>query len=139
DRWLPQFSARMFPGESGEFNGMANVDGGAAAIRTSAPTSTGRTPSFREFTISFDGGDYLLEPGEELSLGDFVIETGRDPLALLDQHGRRIKVRNRLPDAPAPFANWCSWYPDRLAVTEERVIATARAARARQLDKLGLR
>lgn len=139
DRWLPQFCARMFPGDSGDFNGMANVDGGASATRGAAATAPGHTPAFREFTIGFDGGDYRLEPGEELALGDFVIESGRDPLALLDQHGRRIKTRNRLPDAPTPFVNWCSWYPDRLAVTEERVVATARAARARQLDKLGLR
>ncbi|MCC6415921.1 MAG: alpha-galactosidase [Opitutaceae bacterium] len=139
DRWLPQISARMFPGASGDFNGMVNVDGGAAKTPATTPAATGPTPAFREFTIGFDGGDYWLEPGEELALGDFVIETGRDPLALLDAHGRRIKTRNKLPAAPAPFANWCSWYPHRLAVTEQRVIATARAARARNLEKLGLR
>ena len=139
DRWLPQFSARMFTGDGGDFNGMDNVDGGSAKTKAAAPTVTGRTPAFREFTIGFDGGDYLLEPGEELALGDFVIETGRDPLALLDAHGKRIKSRNKLPAAAAPFANWCSWYPDRLAATDERVVATARAAKARHLDRLGLR
>ncbi|MFZ9681779.1 MAG: alpha-galactosidase [Cephaloticoccus sp.] len=139
DRWLPQISARMTAQAGGDFNGMDNVDGGSARTKADAPVVTGRTPAFREFTVSFDGGDYALEPGEALPLGDFVLETGRDPLALLDEHGRRLKTRNRLGDAPKPFANWCSWYPDRLAVTEERVVATARAARTRHLHELGLR
>lgn len=139
DRWLPQISARMFPGEGGDFTGMANVDGGAAKTETAVAPSKTRVPAFREFTLGFDGGDYRLDPGEELALGDFVVESARDPLALLDAHGRRIKARNRLPDAPAPFANWCSWYPYRLRVTHDLVVETARIARTRQLHRLGLR
>ncbi len=139
DRWLPQISARITAQAGGDFNGMDNVDGGSARTKADTSLATGRTPAFREFTVSFDGGDYALEPGEALALGDFVLETGRDPFALLDAHGRRLKTRNRLGDAPKPFANWCSWYPDRLAVTQERVVATAQAARTRNLHDLGLR
>nr|MBP9912730.1 alpha-galactosidase [Opitutaceae bacterium] len=139
DRWLPQFTARMFAATGGEFSGMDNVDGGAAQTQATASNPTGRVPAFREFTIGFDGGDYVLNPGETLALGDFVIATGRDPLALLDAHGRRIKARNHLPDPPAPFANWCSWYPYRLRVTDDLVVETARAARQRNLHQLGLR
>jgi hypothetical protein len=139
DRWLPQFSARMFAAEGGAFNGMENVDGGVAQTNTTAQKFAQRVPTFHEFTISFDGGDYLLDPGETLALGDFVIETGSDPLALLDAHGLRIKRRNRLPDPIGPLANWCSWYPYRLGVTDDLVVATAQAAKARNLQQLGLR
>uniref|UniRef100_UPI0040493C66 hypothetical protein n=1 Tax=Cephaloticoccus sp. TaxID=1985742 RepID=UPI0040493C66 len=97
DRWLPQISARMFAETGGDFNGMENVDGGVTSAHTAAQKNFRRVPAFREFTISFDGGDYRLDPGETLALGDFVVETGSDPLALLDAHGLRIKRRNRLP------------------------------------------
>jgi hypothetical protein len=40
---------------------------------------------------------------------------------------------------PKPFANWCSWYPYRLRVSEDLIVETARQARARHLDTLGLR
>ncbi|MCF7688006.1 MAG: alpha-galactosidase [Cephaloticoccus sp.] len=139
DRWLPQFSARMFAGTGAEFSGMDNVDGGATKAKSAAQLISTRVPAFREFTIGFDGGDYELSPGETLALGDFVLATGPDPLALLDAHGRRIKRRNRLPDPIGPLANWCSWYPYRLGVTDDLVVATARAARARNLHQLGLR
>ncbi len=138
DRWLPQISARMAAATGREASVMDNVDGALTKTET-ARASSGRVPPFRHFAIEFDGGDYRLDPGETLALGDFVIETGADPLALLDAHGRRIKTRNRFPDPVAPFANWCSWYPYRLGVSETNVLATARAARARNLHKLGLR
>lgn len=139
DRWLPQFSARMFAATGGDFSGMDNVDGGTAKTRATEISATSLVPAFKEFTISFDGGDYVLNPGETLALGDFVIETGRDPLALLDNYGRRIKRRNHLPDPIGPLANWCSWYPYRLGVTDDLVVTTAKAARARNLHQLGLR
>jgi hypothetical protein len=145
DRWLPHLTGRMQLAEdAGEVarDGMANVDG--AVTPPPPPTGpaadrTARVPPFTEFALGFDGGDYPLQPGETLALGEFVVESGSDPLALLDAHGRRLKRRNRLPDPPAPLANWCSWYPYRLGVTQELVGATARAARARHLDRLGLR
>ena len=139
DRWLPQFSARMVAGTGGDFSGMDNVDGGAAKTRAAEINTTTRVPAFKEFTIRFDGGDYVINPGETLALGDFVIEAGTDPLKLLDGYGRRIKKRNRLPDPIGPLANWCSWYPYRLGVADDLVVATAKAARTRNLHQLGLR
>lgn len=138
DRWLPQISGRMFATSGKNLSGGDNVDGGIA--HAAAPESEGKKiPAFRTFAIEFDGGDLLVAPGEAVALGDFVMESGGDPLALLGAHGERVKKRNRFADPPGPLANWCSWYPYRLGVSEEKVLATARAARARNLEKLGLR
>ncbi|MFI5357858.1 MAG: alpha-galactosidase [Opitutales bacterium] len=136
DRWLPQICARQAPTRGGP--ALANVDGATVVAAAVSGATPARIPAFREFTIGFDGGDYRLEPGETLALGEFVLEAGADPLALLDAYGRRLKRRNRLPDPISPLANWCSWYPYRLGVTQERILATARAARARNLHRLGL-
>ena len=138
DRWLPNLTGRMGGAAGKMISGEANVDGGAKTV-AATPTNAQRVPPFRRFAINFDGGDYPLAPGETLSLGEFAIEVGRDPLALLAAHGDRIKSRNKFGDPPAPLANWCSWYPYRLGVSEERVLATARVARGRNLDRLGLK
>ena len=143
DRWLPQINGRMFAVAGSNVTGADNVDAGSAATAAkplpAVAAAPVKIPPFRTFTIEFDGGDLLVAPGETVALGDFVLETGADPLALLGAYGARIKARNRLPTAPGPLANWCSWYPYRLGVSETNVLATARAARARHLDRLGLR
>jgi len=138
DRWLPEISARLVTATTAGST-TANVDGAVTKSTAVAPAASVRVPPFREFSISFDGGDYVLVPGATLALGEFVLEAGPDPLALLDAHGRRIKARNRFADPIGPLANWCSWYPYRLGVTEDLVLATARAASARRLHQLGLR
>lgn len=162
DRWLPNLTGRMTLAKGRLVSGLDNVDGGMAKARrvtvgrrlspTGARGLSGakpdphhvglqlaKVPAFKRFTIDFDGGDYPLEPDETLALGDFVIEAGPDPLALLGAHGDRIKSRNGFAAPPPPFANWCSWYPYRLGVNEEKVLATARVARARHLEQIGLK
>ncbi|MDB6169666.1 MAG: hypothetical protein JWM88_2530 [Verrucomicrobia bacterium] len=142
DRWLPEFSGRMTSGAArSRETGGDNVDGGMTAEKTAetGAAALARVPAFREFTISFDGGDYPLGLGEDLALGDFVIAAGDDPLELLGAHGDRIRARNHFKAPPAPMANWCSWYPHRLGVSEAKVLATALAARGRRLGELGLK
>ncbi|MDB6092769.1 MAG: Alpha-xylosidase [Verrucomicrobia bacterium] len=142
DRWLPEIKGRMNAAVGRAASVMDNVDGGApqnSETAASAAAEPGRVPPFRRFEIGFDGGDLRIEPGELIKLGDFVLEDGNDPLDLLAGHGARIKLRNKFPDPPGPLANWCSWYPYRLGVSEENVRATARVARARNLDQLGLK
>jgi hypothetical protein len=63
DRWLPQISGRMFATTGREASGMDNVDGAVTKAAAGAATPGGRVPPFREFTVEFDGGDYVLEPG----------------------------------------------------------------------------
>jgi len=94
---------------------------------------------FTEMTVGFPGGDLLVEPGEQVQLEEVVIEVGGDPYRMLDRYAERVAKRYEVRDLPRPFANWCSWYPYRLGVSQERVLANARAARARHLDELGLR
>ncbi|MEI7552220.1 MAG: alpha-galactosidase [Verrucomicrobiota bacterium] len=142
DRWLPNLAGRMFLSAGRMASGTDNVDAGRAGQATAGGAESAapdKIPAFRRFTIDFDGGDLLVAPGETVALGDWVLELGADPLALLDAHGARIARRNRFAPPPGPLANWCSWYPYRLGVTEGLVLATARAARARRLDQLGLR
>lgn len=144
DRWLPEITGRMTKSVAGQVvSGADNVDGGAASRPAGAVDAAAEPavsiPPFQDFSISFDGGDFLLTPGEDLRLGEFVIEAGEDPLELLEAHGRRIKRRNRFADPPGPLVNWCSWYPYRLGVSEANVLGTARAARTRNLDRLGLK
>ena len=142
DRWLPNLTGRMTAAAGRIAAGLDNVDGGAAKTAPAggaAATQPAKVPPFRRFTIDFDGGDFPLAPGETLALGDYAIEAGADPLALLGSHGDRIKARNHFGAAPPPLANWCSWYPYRLGVSEANVLATARAARARNLGQLGLK
>lgn len=142
DRWLPNLSGRMQAGAAGQHaSGADNVDGGNTALAAKAGSATARPvkiPAFRRFAIDFDGGDLLVAPGETVALGEFVVALGADPLALLDTHGARIARRNRFAPPPGPLVNWCSWYPYRLRVDETNVLANARAARARQLHRLGL-
>lgn len=142
DRWLPNLTGRMTTTAGKLVSGADNVDGGAAKMKAGNAAKAGKpvkVPPFRRFTVDFDGGDYPIEPGESLALGDFVLEAGRDPQALLNAHGDRIKSRNDFAAPPPPLANWCSWYPYRLGVSETNVMATARAARRRRLDQLGLK
>lgn len=141
DRWLPRIIGRMFADQGVAMTGMENVDAGPASASITVndqPMSSVTIPRFRQFTIGFDGGDLVVAPGESIALGELVFESGTDPLALLDAHGKRIKKRNRFADPPGPMVNWCSWYPYRLSVDESNVLANARAARDRNLHALGL-
>lgn len=141
DRWLPHILGRMFADQGVAMTGIENVDAGptsASAVTDDSKTSSARIPRFRQFSIGFDGGDLEVAPGETIALGELVFESGRDPLALLDAHGKRIKQRNRFATPPGPLVNWCSWYPFRLRVDEANVLANARTARSRNLTELGL-
>ena len=87
--------------------------------------------------IGFDGGDVLLARGRAIALEEAVLMAGPDPWALLESYGDAVRERHR-PQFPAkPPVSWCSWYPYRLAVTEDRIIENARVA-ARRLKPLGL-
>jgi len=89
------------------------------------------------WSIGFDGGDLLVQPRERITLEEVVLLAGRDPWRLLERYadvvGRRHKVRP-ISDIPV---SWCSWYPHRLGVSEQRVLANAKIA-AERLKPLGL-
>jgi len=83
-----------------------------------------------------DGGDTLIEPGETL-LAELVLMTGSDPNNLLATYGDLVQERYGIQPPARPPVTWCSWYPYRLGVTEERCLANA-ALGAKRLGPLGL-
>jgi hypothetical protein len=102
-------------------------------IRTEG--EAGQHPS--SWRIGFDGGDLLVDPQERLQLEDILLQAGSDPLDLLEEFGRRVQQRHNRPVPRHSTVSWCSWYPYRLGVTEDRILANARLA-AERLQPLGL-
>lgn len=125
-------------------SGKENVDKGSAGICRLYEASDLRglkpLPRFTAFSFLQRCGDIIVEPGEEVRLEEIVIETRKDPHDLLAGWAERIAKRyHTAAITPKPFANWCSWYAERLGVSQERMLANARAAKQRHLDELGLR
>ncbi len=88
--------------------------------------------------LGFDGGRLTVQPGQELALEEFVLLAGPDPLGLLDAYAETVKARHNPVILPTPPVSWCSWYPYRLGVSDERALAEGRLAAAR-LGPLGFR
>ncbi|MCU0519758.1 MAG: alpha-galactosidase [Anaerolineae bacterium] len=87
--------------------------------------------------IGFDGGDLALGPGDDLTLEPFAFMVGDDPWSLLERYGDLVRARHGVTCPDIPPVSWCSWYPYRLGVTEDRLLAEARTA-AQRLKPLGL-
>jgi len=90
-----------------------------------------------EWAAGFDGGDLRVLAGETLPLEEMVFIVGDDPLTMLERYGERVAARNNAVTPKEMPVSFCSWYPYRLAVTEERMLANARVA-AERLKPLGL-
>jgi len=92
----------------------------------------------RRWRAGFDGGDLLLQAGETIELESLLLAVGEDPWLLLEQYADAVCRPHpvSLPDETP--VSWCSWYPYRLGVTEDRMLENARIAAAR-LKPLGLR
>ncbi|MFH1567061.1 MAG: alpha-galactosidase [Gemmatimonadota bacterium] len=87
--------------------------------------------------LGFDGADVRLAAGSVTVLEEALLLLGPDPWRLLEAYGDAVAARHGVSgDGPVPVS-WCSWYPYRLGVTEERLVETARIA-ARRLKPLGL-
>jgi hypothetical protein len=91
----------------------------------------------QRLTLGFDGGDLHLAAGDDLKLESFALLWGRDPWALLERYGDLTCARPEVGVPSAPPVSWCSWYPHRLSVSEDRLLAEARIA-AERLRPLGL-
>ena len=78
-----------------------------------------------------------LGAGASIDLEPFIILVGSDPWRMLEMYGDRtvenypVKVLEKSP------VSFCSWYPFRLNVSEELMVANARVA-AERLKPLGL-
>jgi len=89
------------------------------------------------WALGFDGGDLLLEPGQEIELEEVLLLAGPDPWVLLETYADAVADRHHPQILDAPPVSWCSWYPYRLGVSEDRILAEASIA-AERLKPLGL-
>ena len=89
------------------------------------------------WAVGFDGGDLIVRPDERLALEEVLLLAGRDPWALLERYADAVGRRHKVKPAPSIPVSWCSWYPHRLGVTEQRVLANAKIG-AERLKPLGL-
>lgn len=91
-----------------------------------------------EWDLGFDGGDLLIDPGQTVHLEDVVFMTGGNPWLLLEEFGDLIKEKHCIKPLEKPPVSWCSWYPYRLGVTEEDILANAKVA-AHRLKPYGFK
>lgn len=101
-----------------------------------AVAEPGRMPS--EWAAGFNAGRTILQPGETWRLETLCLMAGPDPWRLLCAYGDRVARRHGVHVNGTPPVTWCSWYPYRLGVSTERVLANAMVAKQR-LQSLGLR
>ena len=89
-----------------------------------------------KWRMGFDGGDLLLMPGQEIPLEDTIFFIDADPWRLLEEYADKVRGRHAPAFPSTPPVSWCSWYPYRLGVTQERVLENAKIA-AERLKPLG--
>ena len=99
---------------------------------------THETGAVSHWRLGFDGADVLLKPHQEILLEEAVFMAGPDPWRLLETYADVVRDLHspEIPDMPP--VSWCSWYPYRLGVSEDRILENARIA-AERLKPLGLR
>ena len=142
DRFCGWISAASAPARRQQKNAPANVDGagGKGTDRLwLAPVKIRLGVCFTESCFGFNCGAIPVAAGQIVQLEEMVLSVGQNPDRLLEEYADRVARRYAIRDLPKPFASWCSWYAYRLRVSEELVVATARQAKARHLDDLGLR
>lgn len=93
--------------------------------------------AIRRLAVGFDAGDLQVHRDERLDLEPIVWMTDSDPWQLLERYGDLVKARHGVTCPEQPPVSWCSWYPYRLGVSEDRLLAEARIA-AQRLKPLGL-
>lgn len=90
-----------------------------------------------DWRLGFDGAGVRLMPGSATALEEAVLIAGPDPWALLEAYGDRVAARHHTTVSDSTPVTWCSWYPYRLSVSEDRVLETAQIA-AQRLVPLGM-
>lgn len=141
DRWYGAIGGGFELDSNKKQDGMDNVDGVWSSFSKMCydVPSLDAEDRISAWTVSLPGGGIPVAPGVTLNLEEFSVEIGTDPFKIQDDYADRLAERYEITDLPEPFANWCSWYPYRLGVTEENILETAKVAKERRLDELGLR
>ena len=87
--------------------------------------------------IGFDGGDTVIDPGNNLPLEEVAFLIGKDPWSLLEEFGDLVKEKHHITPLDHSPVSWCSWYPYRHNIMEDDVLENAKVA-AQRLKPLGL-
>jgi len=90
-----------------------------------------------KWSVEFDGGDTLIDPGRTV-LEDVIFMINEDPWKLLEDYANIVQRKHKISVLSEPPVSWCSWYPYRLGVSEERILANALIA-AKRLKPIGLK
>ncbi len=114
--------------------GFSTFERWLGVIKTRYNASMGVT----EWAMHFDAGDLTVDPGQTIVLEEVALMLGRDPWQLLEEFGDLVKEKYSVKPLKKPPVSWCSWYPYRLSVSEERVLENARVG-AERLKSLGLK
>lgn len=86
-------------------------------------------------TYGLRGGSIELGPGETLELAPLWIDTGTDPVALLEDYADRAAARVTVPGLDqAPPVGWLSWYQYYADLDEDTIRAELGAAEALRAD-----
>jgi hypothetical protein len=119
---------------------MALLAGFLTAERWQGRIELESTPAgeVRRWRIGFDGAEVRLRGGTRVSLEEVLVLAGEDPWTLLETYADAARALHPPAFPSRPPVSWCSWYPYRLGVTEERVIENARLA-AQRLKPLGFK
>jgi hypothetical protein len=100
-------------------------------------TTRGPERKLTRFSLWLDGGDTLIPASATIPLEDVLVLASDDPLDLLDVYGQLVHDRHRPDILQESPVTWCSWYPYRLGVSHERIVANAKIA-AERLRPLGM-
>lgn len=82
-------------------------------------------------------GGRVLGPGKTVTLDTAWLSVEADPLAVLEHYGDAVAAMAQGPLRTKANALWCSWYPFRMSINEENVLANAAVA-AEHFKPLGL-
>lgn len=82
-------------------------------------------------------GGRVLAPGKTVTLDTAWLSVESDPLAVLEHYGDAVAAMAQGPLRTKANALWCSWYPLRMSINEENVLANAAVA-AEHFKPLGL-
>ena len=104
--------------------GFASAQQGAPSVRT------GFRPGFGGTTLSATSGlgGRVLPAGQTLSLDSVWLAVEEDPYSALEHYGNAVASLAHNSARIGANSLWCSWYPIRMGISEEVVLANAAVA-----------
>ncbi len=112
---------------------------GALSSQTGGPTirATFRTGAGGTSLETALHAGILVPPGQTIAVDPVWLSVQADPFDALERYGDAVAALTSQPVRTGANALWCSWYPIRMGITEEIVLAHAEIA-AQHFKPLGL-